>query len=160
MKKAPTTKARGGRPRSPANTELIAALIGRQDQLTHRRRGQLAELRAQYLDASLVAAERIEARRILLERMLLIPRAVAPAIAATSDPGAVFGILDEAFREALGDVADRLDRSAAAMGDESPVLSPLRPSRSLAQARARAASASTELAHFRDRIRASSGRNS
>ena len=155
--KQSATKARGGRPRNPANTQLIAALIARQDQLTQRRRRQLAELRAQYVEASVVVAERIEAGRMLRDRMRQIPPAVAPQIATTSDSAAVFAILDAALRSALEDVADAYERSAAAVDGGPAMLATLRPSKTWAEARARAAEASTALAHFRDRIRASRG---
>jgi hypothetical protein len=150
-----------GRPRDPATSDLSRALIERQDALTERRARDLAELRARYVDESVAAAERLEARRMLVDRMLRVPAAVAPAIAELESPDDVHRLLESAIREALEDIANAYARSAEP-GDcaAAPRVSVRRRSRSLAVARARAADAQTALITFRERLRSSGYRGS
>ena len=151
-----------GRPRDPATSDLSRALIERQDALTDRRARDLAELRARYIDESVAIAERLEARQMLVDRMLRVPAAVAPAIAELETPDDVHRLLESAIREALEDVANAYARSAESVGGAAaPPVSVRHRSRSLAVARARAADAQTALMAFRERLRssaASSGR--
>jgi hypothetical protein len=50
-----------------------------------------------------------EDARIIRDGMLNIPHRIAAALAAETDPAKVFAMLDDAIRQALGDVADRLE---------------------------------------------------
>lgn len=50
-----------------------------------------------------------EDARIIRDGMLNIPTRLAAELAAETDPAKVFALLDEAIRQALGDVADRLE---------------------------------------------------
>jgi hypothetical protein len=52
-----------------------------------------------------------EDARIIREILLNLPPRLAAELAAETDPAKVFARLDEAIREALGDVADRLEAS-------------------------------------------------
>jgi hypothetical protein len=154
--KRPTERRPRGRPRDPATSDLSRALIERQDALAERRARDLAELRARYLDESVAVAERLEARQMLVDRMLRVPAAVAPAIAELENPDDVHRLLESAIREALEDIANAYARSAESAGcAAAPPVSVRHRSRSLAVARARAADAQTALMAFRERLRSS-----
>jgi hypothetical protein len=94
---------------------------------------------------------------MLVDRVLRVPAAVAPAIAALENPDDVHRLLESAIREALEDVANAYARSAESSDCDAAPCRSVRRSRSLAVARARAADAQTALMAFRERLRSSGG---
>jgi hypothetical protein len=61
------------------------------------------------VDVKAAKREAFESARIIREILLNLPNRIAAELAAEIDPAKVFARLDEAIRQALGDVADRLE---------------------------------------------------
>ncbi len=63
------------------------------------------------VDVRAAKREAFESARIIRETLLNLPVRLSAELAAETDPAKVFARLDDAIREALGDVADRLEAS-------------------------------------------------
>jgi len=66
------------------------------------REGRVVDVRA-------AKREAFESSRIIREILLNLPTRIAAELAAETDPAKVFARLDDEIRQALGDVADRLE---------------------------------------------------
>src|SRR5262245_36251846 len=135
MKKHPETR-RPGRPRSPANTELVAALIARQDAMARRTQRRIADFLARHVLVSEVEQDLTYARGVVAESLLALPSQLAPRIATMTSPEEIHRLLSDEIRSVLICASHRL--RGAATDDQAPSIRPPRPrrSRTLAQARA------------------------
>jgi hypothetical protein len=61
------------------------------------------------VDVNAAKREAFESSRIIREILLNLPTRIAAELAAETDPAKVFARLDDEIRQALGDVADRLE---------------------------------------------------
>lgn len=142
--------AHRGRPRSAARTDLVVALIGRQDAIARHRQRQIDAIRTTHVLVADVLRTQAADLAIVRARFADAAAAMAPQIAAEPDPGAVFRLLDAGLREALRDVADQIEAAARSGADRAAYRPPrLAPSRDLPSARARAARLATELSDLR-----------
>lgn len=139
---------RRGRPRSPARADLASALRERQDSQARRTARQIRDLEQQHIVArEASAAWTAEAARVTT-RLRQLPGALAAAISAGDDPPTVERVVRSAVHQVLRDLA-----GSGATGRAKTRRPPqLRPSASLASARARGARLQARLVDAREAI--------
>jgi hypothetical protein len=134
-----------GRPRSASRSELTLSQIARADALSRRTARRIAHILDTHIPVEDVIRARDKANAILAQQFAPVAAELAPIVAAQSDPAIVFQTVDSAVRSVLNHVADLYKAEAGRPGPlglvDLTLVRPrrLRPSRSLAAARARSA---------------------
>ncbi|MPZ16577.1 MAG: hypothetical protein GEV06_01490 [Luteitalea sp.] len=146
-----------GRPRKRQNTELVSALCAKQDAMARRLAGQVREILGSHVRAVEADWERAHSDRLIRERCLRIPQELTSQVATLTDASQVTALIDQHIRSALTEVADRLEREPCpAYPGRRPAMlrvpGPIKPSRSLALARARCARLAGQLMDLRRSI--------
>jgi hypothetical protein len=139
-----------GRPKSPDRSELTKALIAKQDAQARRLAAQVREILGTHFLVDDVELGRQNSDGVIRARLLHIPSELTPQVAASADANAVATLIDQRIRAALDEVADTLERPPVlpCLGRPPAMLKrpgPIRPSKSLALARARCARLSGQL---------------
>jgi hypothetical protein len=148
---------RRGRPRKPETTELMKALIARQDSLSKRSARQIRILLERYVPREVIVEAEAAFTAHLRKRCAQAAKELTAPVTAATTSGDVFRIMDTYIREMLTEIAD--DESWHPRPRPRRVIPALVPppthlwtSRSLAAARARAARLGSQLRDLRGLI--------